>query len=315
MIKYFIKRILWLIPTVFCVAILIFSLMHFIPADPAASLLGVNATDAEIEAKRVELGLDKPFVVQLGRFLYDTFIRFDFGHSFISKAPITPNLLARLQRTAILGTIGTAIGMILGLLLGVSAAVHANHWQDRLCILISLVGVSMPSFWLALMLMLLFVVKLRLLPSSAIMGWKGWILPCLSVGLSCMALFARQVRSSMLEVIRADYVTTARAKGLRRRDVIYGHALPNAMVPILSIFGLQFASIFAGSIVIETIFGIPGIGLYLVTGINTRDYPVVQSCVIVVSFLVCFILILVDLLYALIDPRIKARYSSGKRRK
>ncbi|MBQ3829925.1 MAG: ABC transporter permease [Spirochaetales bacterium] len=313
--KYFLKRILWLIPTVLCVGILIFSLMHFVPGDPATQLLGVEATKAEIEAKRAELGLDKPFVIQLGTFLYNTFIRFDFGNSYISKAPIGPNLAQRLVRTTILGTIGSLIGMGLGLVLGVSAAVHANHWQDRVCILISLVGVSMPSFWLALMLMLLFVVKIRLLPSSAIMGWTGWILPCLSVGLSSMATFARQVRSSMLEVIRADYVTTASAKGLPKRDVIYKHALPNAMVPILSIFGLYFASLFAGSIVIETIFGIPGIGLYLVSGINSRDYPVVQSCVIVVSFIVCAVLILVDLIYALVDPRIKARYSKGRRRK
>jgi len=315
MAKYFIKRVLWLIPTILCVSILIFSLMHFVPGDPATQLLGVNATEAEIEAKRAELGLDKPFAVQLGRFLYSIFIRFDFGSSYISKAPIGPNLLERLGRTSILGTIGSVIGMSLGLVLGVSAAVHANHWQDRICILISLVGVSMPSFWLALMLMLLFVVKIRLFPSSAVMGWTGWILPCLSVGLSSMALFARQVRSSMLEVIRADYVTTAEAKGIPKRDVIYKHALPNAMVPILSVFGLHFASVFAGSIVIETIFGIPGIGLYLVTGINTRDYPVVQSCVIVVAFIVCSVLILVDLIYALIDPRIKARYASGKRRR
>ena len=315
MARYFLKRILWLIPTVLCVAILIFSLMHFVPGDPAKGLLGVDATDAEIEAKRIELGLDKPFLVQLGKYLYDTFIRFDFGKSYVSKALIGPNLLQRLKRTAILGSIGTTLGMALGLLLGVSAAVHANKWQDRLCILISLVGVSMPAFWLALMLMLVFVVKIRIFPASAILGWKGWVLPCLSVALSCMALFARQVRSSMLEVIRADYVTTARAKGLPRRIVIYGHTLPNAMVPILAVFGLFFASVFAGSIVIETIFGIPGIGLYLVTGINTRDYPVVQSCVVVVSLLICLILILVDFLYALIDPRIKARYAKGGRRR
>lgn len=304
-----------MIPVILCLAILIFSLMHFVPGDPARQLLGIEATDEEIAAKRAELGLDKPYIVQLGKYLSDMFLHFDLGTSYMTKTSIAKEIGPRLGRTLVMGTLGTLFGMITGTLLGISAAVHVNRWQDSLCIMIALVGVSMPSFWLALMLLLLFVVKLRWFPAIGLTGWKSWILPILATGLSGMASFARQVRSSMLEVIRSDYVITAKAKGLSKREVIYGHALPNALIPILTVFGGHFAMIFAGSIVIETIFGIPGMGLYMVTGINNRDYPVVQSCVVMLSFAFCVILILVDLAYAVIDPRIKARYARGKKSK
>ena len=302
-----------MIPVVVCIAILIFSLMHFVPGDPARQLLGTEATEEEIEAKRTELGLDKPFLVQLGNYLVDLFFHFDLGTSYMTKTSIAKEIGARLQRTILMGTLGTLFGMITGLLLGINAAIHVNRWQDRISIMIALVGVSMPSFWLALLLLLLFVVKFRWFPAIGLTGWKSWVLPILASGLSGMATFARQVRSSMLEVIRADYIITAKSKGLKQNEIIFKHALPNALIPILTVFGGHFALIFTGSIVIETIFGIPGMGLYMVTAINNRDYPIVQSCVVTISIVFCIILILIDLAYALIDPRIKARYAKGKR--
>lgn len=312
MLKYFAKRILWMIPIVICVALLIFSLMRLIPGDPARMLVSRDATEEEYLNKRVELGLDEPFLTQLGKFLTDTFLHFDFGKSYMTKTSISRDIGPRMVRTMELGLLAAAFAMITGILLGITAATHVKKWQDSLCMIIALVGISMPAFWAALLLIMLFSVKLQLLPPSGIGGIQYYILPAISVGLYGTATFARQIRSSMLDVIGSDYVTTARSKGLTEREVIYKHALPNALIPTITIIGGFLGQMFGGSIVIETIFSIPGMGLYLITGINNRDYPVVQTCVILLSIIFCIAMLLVDLAYAMVDPRIKARYASSK---
>ena len=236
----------------------------------------------------------------------------NFGKSYINNTPITQELLGRLPRTLLLGVISIAIALLVGVPLGISAAVHQGSWMDNICMFIALVGVSMPTFWVALMLVILFALKLGWLPAMGIGGIQYYILPCIANSFGGIATQARQARSSMLEVIRSDYITTARAKGVSEHKVIYGHALPNALIPIVTVAGSNLAHMFGGSLIIEQVFSIPGIGTYMITAVNSRDYPVVEGCVIFLAITFSIMMLLVDLAYAYIDPRIKAQYEGGK---
>lgn len=315
MLRYITKRILTLIPVLLCVAIIVFTLLYFCPGDPAVTILGATATDAQIEAKREYLGLNDPYIVQLGRFLSDTFFHFDFGTSYIYNVPVTTELLHRFPYTLVLAVTGLLTTLLVGIPLGVNAAVHQGKWQDSLSMVIALIGVSMPGFWVGLMLVLLFAVKLGWLPPQGIGGIQYYILPCLANSLGTIAGMARQTRSSMLEVIRSDYISTARAKGLSYRKVIYGHALPNALIPVITLAGVHLAASLGGSVIMENVFSIPGVGSYLVTAVGQRDYPVVCGCVLILAATFSVMMLLTDLVYAFVDPRIKAQYASGKRRK
>jgi peptide/nickel transport system permease protein len=308
--KYIFKRCLWLIPIILGVCIFIFTVMYFVPGDPAQLILGPGATSAELEVKRVELGLNEPYITRLLRYMGDVFLRFDFGRSYMTKIKISDELVNRLPKTFLVGFVSIALSLVVGIPLGIKAAVNQNGWADRICMLIAILGISVPEFWLALMLVLLFALKLGILPASGIVRWTGYLLPWLALSFGGLAALARQSRSSMLEVIRSDYITTARAKGVAERDVIYKHALPNALIPVVAIVGSRLAGIFGGSVVIETVFSIPGIGTYLVTAINNRDYPVVQGCVIFLAATFSVVMLLVDLVYAFLDPKIKAQYIS-----
>lgn len=314
MTKYIVKRLLWMIPVVLGVTIVIFSIMHFVPGDPAVIILGTEATEAELEAKREQLGLSQPFMIQLGSYMKDVFLRFDFGNSYITNNSITKELLSRLPRTAFVGFVSMILMLIIGIPLGITAAVHQNGLGDRICMIIALIGVSVPSFWLGLLLVITFALKLGWLPASGIGGLQYYILPCIASAFGGIASLARQSRSSMLEVIRSDYVVTARAKGLSERKVIYGHALPNALIPIITVAGSHLAHIFGGSVVIENVFSIPGIGSYMVQAVNNRDYTVVTGSVIFLAVVFSLVMLLVDVVYAFVDPRIKAQYTSGKKR-
>lgn len=315
MIKYIGKRVLWMIPITVGITILIFSIMHFVPGDPAQMILGSSATEEALDAKRTALGLNDPFLVQLGNYMSDFFFHFDLGESYITNSSIAKELFMRIPRTLSFAVGSMVISLVAGVFLGVMAAIHQNKWQDTLCMALALVGVSMPSFWLALVLVLIFAVKLGWLPASGIGSIECYILPILATSLAGIAGIARQTRSSMLEVIRADYITTARAKGLKESKVIYRHALSNALIPVITVAGTQFAGILGGSLVTEIVFGIPGVGSYMMTAINNRDYPVVQACVIMLglSFSIC--MLLVDILYGFVDPRIMAQYSGGAKKR
>lgn len=302
-----------MIPIVLCVSILVFTLMYFAPGEPAKIILGPNASVDQIEVLEKELGLDQPYLVRLVNYLNQAFLHGDLGNSWQTNVSISESLMQRLPRTLILSIMILLISLIVGIPLGISAATHQNQWKDTLSMFIALLGVSMPSFWLALLLVLLFSVKLGWLPATGYEGIEYYILPMLAGCWGEIATMARQTRSSMLEVIRSDYVTTARAKGLKERSVIYKHALPNALIPIITMAGTSFGRMLGGTVVLETIFAIPGVGTYMIGAVNSRDYPVVQGGVIflAIAFSVC--MLIVDLVYAAVDPRIKAQYEVKKK--
>jgi len=315
MIKYILKRLLWIIPVVVGVAILIFTLMYFVPGDPASIILGNGATEKDLNLLREQLGLNQPYIVRLGSYLKDVFLRLDFGSSYITKTSITTEMIQRLPYTFTLAISCMLLSLIIGIPLGVNAAIHQNGWGDRICMFFALAGVSMPAFWLGLMLSILFALKLRWLPAYGVGGLQYFILPTIANSFGTIAMLARQTRSSMLEVIRSDYIVTARAKGLSENHVIYRHALPNALIPIITVAGTTFGHSLGGTVIIENVFSIPGIGSYMVQAINSRDYPVVQGSVILLAVSFSIVILLVDLIYGFVDPRIKAQYEGTSRRK
>jgi ABC-type dipeptide/oligopeptide/nickel transport system permease component len=313
--RYVLRRLLQMIPVILGVTILVFTILYFIPGDPVRLLLGAEPTPAQVEAKREAMGLNDSYFVRLGRYVEGIVLHFDFGKSWIYNTPVTSELLQRFPRTLTIAVICMAMQILIGTPLGIIAAVNRNGWGDRLSMFIAMFGISMPNFWIALMLVLLFSVKLGWLPPFGIGGLEFYILPCIANAFPGIATQARQTRSSMLEVIRSDYITTARAKGMSEFQILMKHALPNALLPIITVVGYGMGMLLAGTVVIEMIFGIPGIGWYLVGGIGNRDINVVQSSVIFLAIAFTLIMLLVDLAYAFIDPRVKARFAVQKRRK
>lgn len=296
------------------IAVLIFSIMYICPGDPAASMLGVGATQVEIAAKRAELGLDQPYLIRLLQYLKQTFINFNLGTSYFYGTPVLEGIMSRMHYTLIIALVSMGLQVLIGTPLGIVAATHRNGFADRFCMMVALLGVSIPGFWLALMMVVVFSVQLGWLPAYGVGGIEYFILPCLANCLAGIATQARQTRSSMLEVIRSDYVTTARAKGLSERDILFKHALPNALIPIITIVGNGMGMMLGGAVVIENVFAIPGIGSYMMSAINSRDYPVVMGGVLILGIIFSLIMLLVDIVYAFVDPRIKARYEGSRKR-
>ena len=316
MTKYVIKRLLWMIPIVLGVTILVFTMMTFCPGDPAQIILGATALESDLEAMRESLGLNDQFIVRLARYMSDVFLHFDMGTSWIDKTDVVSTIMSRLPRTLTLTIVTLAISFGLGIPLGVVAATHQNKWQDSLCMVFALLGVAIPNFWLGLMLVIQFSVKWPIFPPMGIEeGLICYVLPAVTACMGGLANCARQTRSSMLDVIRADYITTARSKGVSERKVIYKHALKNALIPIITLFGTNFGFMLGGMMIIETIFAIPGMGTYVIGAVNNLDYPVVQGGTIFLAITFSLCMLLVDLLYAFVDPRIKAQYASMKKRK
>ena len=311
MYKYVMKRLLWTIVIMLGVTFVIFTVTYFIPGDPAKTLLGSTATDAQVAEKRHELGLDAPYIVQLLSY-YAHVLRLDFGTSWAFNISVSGELFRRLPVTILVGGLAMLIQVIIGIPLGVFAAVHQSKWQDNISMAISMVLVSVPDFWIALMMIVLFSVRLRWLPPMGINDWKCFVMPVIAAGIGGIAGNARQTRSSMLEVFRADFVTTARAKGQKENKVIWRHMFPNALMPIITMVIGGLGRIVGGTAVIETIFTIPGCGLYLLNGINARDYPVIRGATIILSLFSALSVLLMDIVYAYVDPRIKAQYVSGK---
>lgn len=312
MIRYVLKRLLLMIPVILAVAVVIFTILYFVPGDPASIILGSDATFEEINALRDSMGLNDSYLEQLGSFMSDVFLHFNFGESYVTNIAVSTEIMNRFPRTLGIALACILISLVIGVPLGINAAIHQNGIGDRLSMFIALVGVSMPSFWLALLLVILFALKLNWLPANGIGSLKYYILPCVANSFGGIASQARQSRSSMLEVIRADYITTARAKGISERAVILRHALPNALLPIITVAGTSFGSLMGGTLVIESVFSIPGIGYYMISAINNRDYPVVRGCVIFLAVLFSLIMLLTDLCYSFADPRIKAQYEGRK---
>ena len=311
MLRYTIKRLLWMIPVLLGVSLLIMAIMEFCPGDPAKIMLGIDATEENIAGLNAELGLDDPFIVRYGRFVVNAF-HFEFGNSYTSGESIRSQILFRIPYTLTISLVSLVISVLIGIPCGVISATHQYSLRDNLTMLAALFCVSMPNFWFALMMITVFSLKLGWLPSVGIETVKGYIIPCIAVALGTTASIARQTRSSMLEVIRQDYITTARAKGQKEKVVIYGHALQNAMMPIITVIGSRFAGALAGSMVVESIFSIPGMGNYLINAINSRDYAVVQAGVFVIALWFGLCMLGMDLIYAWADPRIRSQYKKGK---
>jgi peptide/nickel transport system permease protein len=316
MIGYVIKRLLMIIPVLLCVAIVIFAIMHFAPGDPVALTLGDHYTSEQYAAMASAMGLDRPFFAQLAIFLKNIFIDFDFGTSYFLKTDVKTELLSRLPRTVAIASICCLMQIVISIPLGITAATHQNGIVDRLCIVLAMVCISVPGFWLGMILMLVFALNLGWLPSSGVTHWYSYILPCLANAFMGVGGMTRLTRSQMLEVIRSDYVVTARAKGVPERKILYSHALPNALIPIITYIGTHFGAALGGTVVIETVFSIPGIGYYMMQAVGNRDYPIVRGGVTLLALLFCLVILFVDILYAFIDPRIKAQYeNSGKKKR
>ncbi len=311
MIRYFLRRVLLLIPVLLGVSIVIFSIVHLAPGDPAEVMLGPSATQEDIANLREQLGLNRPLYVQYGAFLGNA-LRGDLGRSMRSNAPVVEEIMERFPATLTLAVLGMAFAIGIGLPLGLMAALRQNTWVDALCSFIALAGFSIPNFWIALMLMLLLSIYIPILPSSGMDSWKNLIMPTIVLGVQTMAVIARMTRSSMLEVIRQDYVRTAKAKGISDRLVLTRHILSNVMIPVVTIAGLYFGHSLGGVVITETVFSIPGLGRLIVDAIRQHDYPVVQGGVLFFALCVGIVNLLVDLLYAVLDPRIKAQYRAAR---
>lgn len=315
MSRYILKRLLLMIPVVVMVAVLIFTIMYFTPGDPAIIILGPNASLEQLEAKRVELGIDQPYLVQLLNYLKAVFLRFDFGSSFINNRSVSSQILERFPRTLSIATFSVLLSIVAGVPLGIVAAVNQYSWKDNASMFAALIAASMPGFWIAQMMSLLFALKLGWLPATGIDSWKCYILPVVANAIGGIATMARQTRSSMLEVIREDYITTARSKGQAENKVIYWHALRNALIPIVTCAGGAFGFQLGGALVVETVFSIPGLGKYMMDAVSMRDYPAIRGTVIFLAIAFGIVMLIVDILYAYIDPRIKSQYQGKKRRK
>ncbi len=307
MLKYAIKRILLLIPVVLSVMIILFTILYFTPGDPARIALGQEVTEEAIEAFRAERGLDDPYFVQLGQYLYRAVFHLDLGYSYIMKSSVTSELATRIPMTMKLAFWSVIFSTLVGIPLGIISAIKQYSLLDSIVTLITLLGVSMPTFWTGLLLILAFSVHLEWLPSMGFGSVSEMVLPILTLAGSSVAIIARMTRSSMLEVIQSDYIRTARAKGQKERVVIFRDALPNAMIPIMTIVSMQFGMLLGGSIITEAIFSISGVGRLLLEAINMRDYPIIQGSVLFISLAFCLINLAVDILYAFVDPRIHVK--------
>lgn len=315
MIKYVLKRLLQIIPVLLCVAIVIFTIMYFAPGDPVMLAIGDNYTPERYAEVAARMGLDKGYFGQLWDFLKSLFLHFDFGTSYILKTDIKTELFARLPRTALIAAVCCLLQVVIAIPLGITAATHQNGLVDRFCILLAMVGISLPGFWVGMILILVFAVYIPILPSSGVEHWYSYILPCVANALMGVGSLTRMTRSQMLEVIRSDYVVTARAKGVPERTILYSHALPNALIPIVTFVGTHFGRALGGTVVIETLFGIPGVGYYITQAVRNRDYPIVRGGVTLLALLFCLVVLIVDIVYAFIDPRIKAQYEGGGKKK
>lgn len=315
MIRYILKRIVALIPVLLGVSFIIFSLLYFTPGNPAEYMLGMDATEENIQALEEELGLNDPFLVRYFNYIKDIVTKFDFGKSYTTKQSVTIEIMDRIPATLTLAVLSVAFATIVGVVAGVIAAVKQYSIFDKLATVIALTGVSMPNFWTGLMLIIIFAVNLKVLPPSGFDTPLHWILPTLTVGMASSATIMRQTRSAMLEVIRQDYITTARAKGQKEIVIVFRHALRNALIPIITVVGISFGTMLGGAILAESIFSIPGIGKLMVDAINVKNYPMVQGGVLFIAFAFSVVNLLVDILYAFVDPRIKSQYKNSRKKK
>ncbi len=309
--RYIVRRLLWMIPVLLGVLFIAFFLSAVAPGDPVEQILGADAPYEDKLAMREKLGLDDPFLLRYGRYLKGIVTKGDFGNSYKSGQPVLGEILAKFPNTLKLTVLAVVIALIIGIPLGVIAAVKQYSFADNATMVFALFGVSVPQFWFALMMMLIFAVRLRWLPSITTgNGALGWVLPVAMVGIANVGMIARTTRSSMLEVIRQDYIRTARAKGQKESVVIFKHALRNSLIPVAATLGNTIASSLGGSIIAESIFSVNGVGLYMLNAINGRDWPAVQGGLAFLALVFSFVMLFIDLLYTVIDPRLKDEFNA-----
>lgn len=311
MYKYILKRLLLLIPVIIGVSFMIFIAMEMSAGDPVLMIAGEEASPEIIEQLRVEYGYDRSVFYRYGRYMLNL-LRGDLGDSYRYKSPVWDLYMERLPATAALAVTAVVIGHLLSLPLGIIAAVKRGSLVDNGASVLALLGQSMPNFWLGIMLIIWFSLDHRIFPSYGFNdGWKSLVLPATCIGVAQMALLTRTTRSSMVDVLGQDYLRTARSKGVDEKVVVLKHALKNALIPIITISGTQFASILGGSVLVETVFAWPGVGRLMIDAINQRDVNLACGCIVMTTIITSIILVLIDLAYAFVDPRIKAQYVKG----
>lgn len=310
MIKYSLKRLLYMIPVTIGVIFVVYLIMYLTPGDPVALLLGPDATPELIEETRNALGINDPFLVQFFNYVINLFTG-HFGTSWYTGNDVSLRLFSAIPYTLILTILALTLAMVISVPLGVIAAVRQNKPADYVVSVFAICGVSAPTFWVGIMLILLFSVYLGILPSAGVGSWEYYILPAITMSFNLLASITRTQRSSMLEVLRADYIRTAKAKGVSNRVAVYNHALRNAIIPSITVAGINFGTLMGGSVAIETVFAVPGVGRLLSDSIKIHDTPTVIGCMVFTAVTVSIVNLIVDLLYAAIDPRIKAQYLKG----
>jgi peptide/nickel transport system permease protein len=304
MLSYLIKRIFSTIPVLIGISLLLFFMLRMLPGDPAQVLAGQMATPEEIENIRHQLGLDRPIYEQYAAYL-SRLARLDLGRSARTQNPVLDEIWARLPNTLLLAVVAIGLACILGIPAGIISAVRPYSWIDYVVTISALFGMSMPVFWLGLMLVVVFSIILKWLPAGGTGSWQHVVLPSITLAAVVVAFIARMTRSTMIETLSQDFTTTARSKGLQERVVVIKHALKNAMIPIITVVGLQFGLLLGGAVLTETVFAWPGLGRLIVDSILARDYPVIQGAILMFGLLYIMVNLVVDMIYALVDPRIR----------
>ena len=307
MSRYILKRLVMLIPVLIGVTFMVYFILSLSPGDTAAIIAGEGADAQTIEAVRKDLGLDKPVIVQYGKYMWNL-LHGDMGVSYSTKRPVFTTIMSSFPNTEKLAFWSILVAIAIALPIGIISATRQYSAVDNVGMVAALLGVATPNFWLGLMLIIVFSLNLGILPSGGMSGWKSYIMPAITLGTGDAALICRMTRSSMLEVIRQDYIRTARAKGVPEKTVIRKHALKNALIPVVTVIGLQFGSLLGGATLTETVFAWPGVGRLVVDSIKSKDAPMVLGCIVMLTITFSVINLIVDLLYAYIDPRIKAQY-------
>ena len=304
-----------MIPVLLGVLFLVFTMNEISPGDPAAMIAGDAASVEVVERIREDLGLNKPLPVRFFNYTKNLVLHGDLGTSYKTKRPVLDEVMDRLPTTILLSLTSAAFAVFLSIPIGIISAIKQNTWIDNLLMVLALIGVAMPAFWQGLMTIILFSVKLGWFPSYGFTTPAHWFMPVLTIGTGAMASLVRITRSSMLEVIRQDYIRTARAKGQTERKVIISHALRNSMIPIITAIAIQLGSMLGGAIVTETVFAIPGIGMLMIQSIKARDYPTIQGAVVVIAVMFSLLNLVVDIIYTFVDPRLKSIYQTKRKAK
>ncbi len=300
------RRLIGLLPLLLLVSLVAFIVLQFSPGDPARLMLGENATEEGIRQLRRELGLDQPLYAQYLTFLWNT-VRGDLGRSYATYQPVSGELVQHLAATVVLSVVAFGLSVALGIPLGIFAALKRNSWLDHVLRVVVVTFVSIPVFWLGILLVYLFAVTLHWLPSSGNTSTAHVVLPAVALSTYSLGVLVRMTRAAYLDVLRQDYLRTAYAKGLGQAAVLVRHGLRNALIPIITVMGLQFGALMSGAVLTETVFAWPGVGKYMIDAVFSRDYPVVRACILLFAVSFLFINLLVDVLYVAIDPRIRAR--------